>query len=177
MSYTPPPPPPDPSVYGIPQTGARPGELLDRFAAKLIDGVLLVVVYVVVALVLIAGVILNSVGSTYVVGVVTTLVLFALQMGYYVYLESSRGQTVGKMVMKLRVVGAQGGNPSMEEAFRRNIWLGVGLLAVIPVLGLLSPIVSLAAVIYIAVTINGDPVARQGWHDKFAGGTRVIKEG
>ena len=31
--------------------------------------------------------------------------------------------------------------------------------------------------IMIAVGINSDTVDRQGWHDKFAGGTRVLKIG
>ena len=32
----------------------------------------------------------------------------------------------------------------------------------------------LAAAIYIAVTINSSPT-RTGWHDQFAGGTRVVR--
>ncbi len=42
---------------------------------------------------------------------------------------------------------------------------------IVPVVGWL---LSLLAVIYIAVTINNSP-ARVGWHDTFAGGTRVVK--
>ena len=32
------------------------------------------------------------------------------------------GQTLGKQVLKMRVYGASGGNPTMEEALRRNAW-------------------------------------------------------
>ena len=45
-----------------------------------------------------------------------------LYLGYYVYMESSRGRTFGKQILKLRVLGATGGNPTMEEALRRNAW-------------------------------------------------------
>ncbi|CUR57669.1 membrane hypothetical protein [metagenome] len=175
MSYTPP-PPPDPSAYGVPQTGARPAELLDRFVARLIDGLLLAVVYVVIGIVLVSGVLLSGVDSNVAVGFVTTIILVALQLGYFVFLETSRGQTVGKMVMKLRVLGASGGNPTTEESLKRNIWIAIGLAGFIPVIGLLTGLAQLAAVIAIAVTISSDTVLRQGWHDKFAG-TRVIKQG
>jgi len=177
MSYTPPPPPPDPSAYGVPKAGARPGELLDRFVARLIDGVVVGVVYVIVAIVLIAGVVLSS-GSSYLVNFVTAVVLAALQLGYFVFMETTRGQTIGKMVMKLRVVGPHGGNPTVEESVRRNIWLAAGLASIVPIVGgLVGGVASLVAIIMIAVGINSDTVNRQAWHDKFAGGTRVIKEG
>ncbi|MGD9958787.1 RDD family protein [Nocardioides sp.] len=174
MSYTPP-PPPDPSAYGVPQTGSRPAELLDRFVARLIDGVLLAVVWVILGVMVVGSVLLGGVNS-YVAGAATTIILVALQMGYFIYLESTRGQTLGKMVMKLRVLGATGGNPTVEESARRNIWMALSILGVVPVIGLLSVPAQIVAVIMIAVTINGDTVARLGWHDKFAG-TRVIKVG
>ncbi len=176
MSYTPP-PPPDPSAYGIPQTGARPGELLDRFLARLIDGLLVGVVYAIVGVFLVAGVLFTGNSSSYLVALVTTLILVALNLGYFVFMESSRGQTVGKMLMKLRVLGPNGGNPTVEESARRNIWMALGLIGIIPVIGLLSSVAQLVAVIMIAVGINSDTVNRQAWNDKFAGGTRVIKEG
>jgi uncharacterized RDD family membrane protein YckC len=93
-------------------------------------------------------------------------------------MESSRGQSLGKMALKLHTRGPDGGNPTLEQAVRRNIWAGAAVLAIVPVVGgLIGGLLELVAVIVIAVTINGDPVARQGWHDKFAGGTRVVKEG
>ena len=36
---------------------------------------------------------------------------------------------------------------------------------------------ALIGVIMIAVGINNDAARRQGWHDKFAGGTYVLKIG
>ena len=93
-------------------------------------------------------------------------------------MESSRGQTVGKMVMKLRTVGPAGTNPTMEQALRRNILYAANLVAIVPIFGnLLASGVSLVGAIMIALGINNDTVNRQAWHDHFAGGTRVLKIG
>ena len=62
--------------------------------------------------------------------------------------SSRRGQTVGKMAMSLRTEGPGGGNPTMEQAVKRNAW---NALNAVPFVGWL---LSLLAVIYIAVTIN-----------------------
>jgi uncharacterized RDD family membrane protein YckC len=176
MSYEPP-PAPDQQPYGGAPVGPRPGELLDRFLARFIDGIILAVAYGVLAVGIIGGVLLSSAGW-FVYSLITTVILVALQMGYFVYMESTRGQTVGKMLMKLRVLGPDGGNPTMEQSFRRNIWMAAGLLGVLGVLGsTLSGLAQLVAVIMIAVGINKDTVNRQAWHDHFGGETRVVKEG
>lgn len=197
--HTPPPPPPTPgpgpgSPYsaGAPvppagPAGARPAELLDRFLAKLIDGVIIGVVNMVVVTFIIAGAIFgattgaNAFGGNsggFLVGLVTSVLTVAIYLGYFAFMESNQGKTVGKMVMKLHVEGPSGGHPTLEQAIRRNIWAGIGIIGIVPLIGwLISPLASIAAIIGIVVTINGDPVNRQGWHDTFAGGTRVIKEG
>jgi uncharacterized RDD family membrane protein YckC len=171
-----PPPPATP-------TGPQPGGLLDRFLARLIDGILIAIVQGILVSAIIVGAIMDSSGgfyggASYGASVVSGIVSAALYIGYFAYMESSRGQTLGKMVMKLHTQGPDGGNPTMEQAIRRNIWAGAAVLAIIPVVGgPLGGLLQFVAVIMIAVGINGDPVARQAWHDKFAGGTRVIKEG
>ncbi len=90
-------------------------------------------------------------------------------------LESSRGQTLGKMLLRIRTVGAGGGNPTTAEALKRNAWTAIGILGVVPMLGWIGNLLSLAAVIAIMVTISGNTATRQGWHDNFAGGTRVVR--
>ncbi len=85
-------------------------------------------------------------------------------------MESSRGQTLGKMVMKLKTQGPDGENPPLETAIKRNLWIG---LSIVPIIGGLA---QLAAAIYIAVTIN-QSITNAGWHDTFAGGTRVVEAG
>ena len=41
----------------------------------------------------------------------------------------------------------------------------------------MGEIAFLVAAIMIAVGINKDTVNRQAWHDRFAGGTQVVREG
>ena len=164
-------------------TGPRPGELLDRFLARLIDSVLLFVVNLVILVPVIIGILgINGaggfgMGGSFAAGAVSAVLSTVIYLGYFGFMESTRGQTVGKMLMKLRVEGPNGGKPSLEEAVKRNIWMGLPLLGIIPIVGgLIGAIGELVAVIMIAVGINNDPVRRQPWTDKFAG-TQVIKEG
>jgi uncharacterized RDD family membrane protein YckC len=176
-SSAPPPAAPGPVV-------ARPGELLDRFLARLIDGILLAIVNSIIVTAIIIGAVMGASGglygaaSSYAATAVSAIVTATIYMSYFGILESSRGQTVGKMVMKLRTTGPDGNNPSLEQALRRNIFMAFGLLALIPVIGSLAgSLLTLVAVIMIAVGINGDTVGRQGWHDHFGGETRVWKIG
>ncbi|MDP3969496.1 MAG: RDD family protein [Nocardioides sp.] len=178
-------------------TPSMPGSLLDRFLARLLDGVLLaVVVWGIVATlftsILIGGGLGYGSGAYFVLGTLVALAGLAINFGYYIFLETRQGQTLGKMVMKLRVQGPDGQHPTVGQSLRRNAFMAVGvvgtvagdILGVIPVVGgflggLVSALIGLAGlalVIYIAYTINEDSTARQGWHDKFAGGTRVLKE-
>jgi uncharacterized RDD family membrane protein YckC len=176
----PPPPPAAPQSYPAPPAGApaqglpRPGELLDRFLARFIDGIIVGVVAVIINIVL--TVISDSWLLSNALSAVITAVLY---VGYFAYFESNSGQTIGKQVMKLKVFGPDGAStPTMEQAVRRNIWLGFGIAGIVPILGaLLGGLAQLAAVIMIAVGINGDTVKRQHWFDKFAGGTQVMKVG
>lgn len=178
-------PPPAPSGMPAPPPGLgvpRPAELLDRFLARLIDGVILGIVFG-ICNVLFASIFLR--GFTYSVGeyllywLFVSVITVVVSLGYYAYFESSNGATVGKQLMKLKVVGPSGtGNPTMEQAIRRNIWIAAQLAFIVPIVGtFLGGIAYLAAVIMIAVGINNDTVNRQGWHDHFAGGTRVLKVG
>jgi uncharacterized RDD family membrane protein YckC len=172
----PPPPPPAGATAPVGAVGAygpgQPGSLLDRFLARLIDFVIIGIVGVIIGIVL--GAISNSWLLANLIDAVVTTVLY---LGYFGYMESNRGQTIGKQIMKLRVQGPTGANPTMNEAIKRNIWLGAAILGIVPILGqLLGGLIELAAVILIAVNINSDP-QRQHWFDKFAGGTKVIKIG
>ena len=149
-----------------------------RFLARLIDGVLLsIVFFVIIVPIVVVALFSESFASGAAFGggfsgsgFVAAIVLAAVGVGYFAFMESSRGQTFGKMVMRLKTEGPDGGNPSLEMAIKRNLWIG---LSIVPVIGGLA---QLGAVIYIAVTISQSPT-RAGWHDTFAGGTRVIKTG
>ncbi len=191
-SAPPPPPPPAPGSgggWGAPAGaapgGERPGELLDRFVARLIDHVLLAVVNGIVGAILVVSIIgldapggfgvLGSTGGGFAASAILALLGTAIQLGYFAWLETTQGRTLGKMVMKLHVEGAGGGRPTVEESVKRNIWIAFGLAGIVPVLGFVGTIASLVAVILIAVGISNDPATRRPWTDKFAG-TRVLKE-
>jgi uncharacterized RDD family membrane protein YckC len=168
-----PPPPPPPAGAAAPMPGApaaygpgSPGNLVDRFLARLIDGIIVGIVYFILYIILL------SATSYFLAVFLSGAVAAVLYIGYFGYLESERGQTIGKQVMKLKTLGPDGqSNPTMNEAVKRNIWYALGI---IPFVGGLA---ELGAVILIAVGINGDPVKRQHWFDNFAGGTSVVKVG
>jgi uncharacterized RDD family membrane protein YckC len=184
-------PPPAPGTYtGAPPAGGvlsqagQPADLMPRFLARLIDYVILLVVNVVIVAVVVIGAIMGDTagfggfGATnFAAGAVSAVLGAILYVGYFSFMESSRGQTIGKMALGLTVQGPDGNRPTMAEAVKRNAWAGLGVLGIVPVIGgLIGGLLQLAAVIYIAVTINNNVATRQGWHDQFAGGTRVVKK-
>ncbi len=90
-----------------------------RFGAKLIDWLVLVIpVFFISAVVGGNGSgALNATGGREVVaGIISTLVTY----GYFVWMETARGQTVGKMALNFKVIGPDGGLPSQDVALRRN---------------------------------------------------------
>ncbi len=178
-------PPPPPS-----QTGGvgQPADLLPRFVARLLDFILLGFVNAILVSFLVVGVIMGTnagnvggwtfdTGTTWAAGAVSSLVSAAIALGYFSLMEAKRGQTLGKMVMRLETRGPAGGHPTMEQAVKRNAWTAIGVLGIIPFLGVLSGFLSLAAIITIAVTISNNKTNRHGWHDDFAGGTTVFRIG
>ena len=188
--YVPDPGPPVPGYQQpappyAPPTGAvgRPAELMDRFLARLIDFVIIFVATMFVVGFLIMSMFMSrsvgafGFGGDFLGNLVSSVLTAALYLGYFSFMESTRGQTIGKMLMKLETRGPDGGRPTMEQAVKRNIWVALGILGVIPFVGgLLAGLSQLAAMILIAVGISGDAVGRRGWHDKLAG-TQVVKIG
>lgn len=162
-----PPPAPPGSSSPPPSSGAAPGAssgswsagttaakagLAKRFAARVVDGL---IVGIPLGLLLIFGMGLDASGPTY--SVLTAVV----NLAYFVFLESSQGGTLGKRLLGLSVAATGGGHVSVEQAFKRNWWL---LLGIVPVIG---PLASLGVTIYIAATITSDDQNR-GFHDKMA---------
>lgn len=158
----PPPPPPGPPSGGLQSVGPWP-----RFGARIIDWLVLLIPNLIIGAIIGGGgtpVGMAGGGRAWFAGVIGTLIGF----GYFVYLESSRGQTIGKQVLNIKTIGPDGNVPSTDVALRRNAWL---LLSIVPILGGLAQFV---LAIVIAVTINSDPFNR-GWHDNFAGGSAVVR--
>ncbi len=134
--------------------GERPAPLADRIIAHVIDGLILFV-----PLLLLWAFLLSKLPI-----VVGTVVSNGLSLSYFVLLEAFRGRTVGKQLRRLRVRDAGGGLPTVEQTFRRNLYL---MLGIVP--GLVGSILSLGAITWIGVSIARDPVDRRGVHDRFAG--------
>ncbi len=173
------PPPPMQAPSGV----GQPADLLMRFLARLIDFVILGVINVILVSVVVVGAIMGSgggmlgTGNTFAASAVASVIEALIYLGYFSLMESRNGQTIGKMLLKLQTQGPDGRTPTLEQAVRRNIWVAFGILGVVPIVGgVIGALAELGAVIAIAVTINSSPT-RQGWHDQFAGNTKVIKIG
>ena len=188
---TPPPPAPAPPSqpgygYGGPVSGAgQPADLLMRFLARLIDFILLGIVNGIIIAIIVAGLFGLSGGNGYGFGTgagyaaraLSAVITAVLYLGYFTLMESRNGRTIGKMLLKLQTQGPDGSTPTTEQALKRNFWVALSILGVIPVVGgLIGSVAELVIVILIAVTIHNSPI-REGWHDKLAGGTRVAKTG
>ena len=86
---------------------------------------------------IVLGVLIGVVGSILGLSVVSRtagwgfgLLSFIIFLAYFTYLEGSKGQTIGKMVTKIKVVGEDGEMINMNQAFTRNILRVIdGLLA------------------------------------------------
>ncbi len=90
-------------------------------------------------------------------------------LAYFTVLDVVFGATLGKSVLGLRVIGRDGGRPTMRQALTREAFTVVGA---IPFVG---PLLAVAAWAWIIATIRSSPL-RQGKHDLLAGGTRVVRQ-
>ena len=95
-----------------------------RFISFLIDTIVLGLLIGVVGSILGFSVVSRTAGWGF------GLLSFIIFLAYFTYLEGSKGQTIGKMVTKIKVVGEDGGKINMNQAFTRNILRVIdGLLA------------------------------------------------
>jgi uncharacterized RDD family membrane protein YckC len=127
----------------VPSDSLVPAELPARFAARALDAALLLAAA--------AG--------------------LGLLLGFgwdWLLLDAFTGATLGKLALGLRVVGPDGGRPSLGQSLIRETFT---LLGAIPIVG---PPLALAAWVWIMLSIRASPL-RQGRHDQLAGGTRVIR--
>ena len=95
-----------------------------RFISFLIDTIVLGVLIGVIGSILGFSVVSRTAGWGF------GLLSFIIFLAYFTYLEGSKGQTIGKMVTKIKVVGEDGEKINMNQAFTRNILRVIdGLLA------------------------------------------------
>ena len=154
---------PQPGPYGepggYPPPGGQPGGVGLRFAARLIEGIIVNIVAFVIELAI------GALSNYWVTGLFSGLLMFI----YFVAFETTQGWTPGKKLLGLSVHGPGGTpKPTAQQSAIRNVWT---LLNIVPFIG---GLLTLIAVIVVAVTINSSPT-KQGKHDELAGGTQVVK--
>ena len=106
---------------------------------------------------MVAGVVGGLLGLPDNVGLLLTLVAM---IGYETLMLANGGQTLGKMLLGLRVVRADLAPPTVQDGLVRS--LVIDLLWIVPL-----------AWLVLAVVIERHP-RRQGWHDR-AAGTLVVR--
>jgi uncharacterized RDD family membrane protein YckC len=148
-----------------PQHGSarlRPGGLLRRFFARLVDGIIVTIIGSVGILAIFSS---DGLSDLLVTGLFTGILMFV----YFVAFEVGVGWTLGKKALGLEVRGPGGApKPDLKQSAIRNAWT---LLPVIPYLG---GLLAFIAIVVIAVTISSSPT-KQGKHDELAGGTEVVR--
>lgn len=142
------------STSTAPPDSLVPAELPARFAARFIDAMLLVAA---------TGGLGLLMGFGYDWLILNATIVFA----YFALLDAFTGATLGKLALGLRVVGPDGGRPSIKQSLIRETFT---LFGAIPFVG---PLLALGAWVWITLSVRGSPL-RQGKHDQLAGGTRVI---
>ena len=180
-----PPPPPGPAPHspqamtGWATLGTGEGVELagpgGRLGARIIDTVIMGVVVIVLLIAGIASAIGLTAGdsavgeeeSAAVAGAFIAFALVAVVIGvlYEVTMIATRGQTLGKMATRIKVVRADNGlEPGWGKAIGR--WIIPAALGFIPFVGWI-----LSLLVYLSLLWDK---VRQGWHDK-AAGTLVVK--
>lgn len=151
-------------------SGRTPAELWPRFAARIIDGLIVGVPGLLIYRVLVEG--MGGVGA-----VLAALIYGVTLVTYATFMESGHNaQTFGKSLLGLRVLGPNGGVPTRAEAFRRNSFYVLNGLVMMPfwLVQFIALAVLLAAFISIVMSIQRNP-QRQGRHDEIADGTQVVR--
>ena len=135
-----------------------------RLGARIIDGILVTVVSFNLGWVGVGIVSLDAISFE---GVIGLIIIFSLVILLYeVTMIALRGQTVGKMMMGIKVIRAVDGQiPGWGKSAKR--WLVPQLPGLIPFVGSL-----LTLLVYLSPVFDN---RRQGWHDK-AAGTFVVRD-
>lgn len=168
-------------VAAGPAPGVAYADLTNRIIAAVIDGIILWVVWAVVAGVVLSGIALTGgFGMLLVVGVVLGVIWAVGTAAYFVYTWMTMRASPGQKILKLETVNASdGATLTRDQAIKRWAFLfGPTAAATVlsNVLGLLGSLLSLLAlgyIIFLVYTISRDS-RRQGFHDVQAG-TVVVK--
>jgi uncharacterized RDD family membrane protein YckC len=150
--------------------GAVPGlaEPIMRIGARVIDYIVWFIVTIIPSIIVVGGLAVANNGNdvSFIAGFFATLVAVAIITAYETFLVGTRGQTLGKMALGLKVVRADGSPPDMRDGFMRILpYSALTLLgAIIPFLpGLITFVIGLVSLVFLFTDAN-----RQTVWDKFA---------
>ena len=173
-----------PGYGGSPVPPGAPGvipEWWERLVARIIDGAVLGIVGGIVGSILSGLIISTATSATGLFAGIAVIyvVLGLLYAGYDFIMHSRNGQTLGKLVMKTRLVMADGGKPDPTTLAKRALlypgWIAIaGLLMFIPILGSIVLFVLAIGSLVDVIFILTDQPLRRALHDKWTN-TIVIK--
>lgn len=162
-----------------------------RLLALVIDGLLLLAVLWVLFIV-VSGLVLlsypraaestlaNLDSGRWPAGLVTYVVVSVLMLAWFAGWQTGVGATPGMLLCKLRVRGPDGeDNPTIRAATLRNspqVLSGFGELTGNDAIDLALRVTTLVVYAAIGFSIAGNP-RHQGFHDRLAGGTIVVRPG
>ncbi|NLI46098.1 MAG: RDD family protein [Acidobacteria bacterium] len=161
----------------------------NRFIALAIDiGAIFTLVIVIVIVGIIGNIISSILGSLVQIAGAAILCGFILLRDFIV-----KGNSIGKHLMKIKVVTMAGGPIELMHSVKRNlvysltslIWLLTSIITLIPFLGCIAGVILsllqfvvglavLAFAVWEAITITKSPEGLR-WSDTFAG-TRVVRQ-
>ncbi len=151
---------------------AEPG---NRFLARLLDTIGYIIVNFILAIPFGVGAVLAgsdevSIGTGILVGLIGLVVLFVNE----VILTTKNGGTVGKKILGMKVVNADGSDIDQPVAIRRaSPYIGLSVLGLIPVLGAIGGLISFVLAVVGLIMLFTDDERRLPW-DRIAD-TRVVK--
>lgn len=182
---TPPPPTQADAERGVvPSRGNAGGQIADvrrRVSADLVDFLILAILGAAV------GVVLDQIGLDAILAtrfqgdlaprfglsaVPATLVTLAVHLGYWTLLEGRGGQSVGKLVVRIRAVREDASALDYMTALKRHVIFYLPqVLGWVPslIVLVLAGTAQVALMLAGLVTYMLDEPLRQGFHDKFAG--------
>jgi uncharacterized RDD family membrane protein YckC len=119
-------------VPGSPQGnfgGPNLAEPINRIGARIIDGIIWIIVSIIPAAIF--GAALIGSGATkvsYISSLLAGIVSTALVAGYEIFMVGTRGATLGKMALGLKVIRADGAPATMQDAaMRMALYIGLGI--------------------------------------------------
>jgi len=162
------------SVPGIP--GYVYGDLPNRIIALIIDGIVLFVLLIAIALVLgVAGLSAGFTASRFdvVASIIFSIVGLIVSAGYFIYSWTRMRATIGMRVLGMQVGNAFDGKTlTTEQAGKR--WIALwgpstlsGALGTVPGIGTFLSIAVFIYLVYLLYSTAKSPT-KQGFHDKYA---------